>query len=129
MIRRPPRSTLFPYTTLFRSELEMLEHRRHLEARGVHGLRDVDYLLGMLELETLNEAPVAECRRGVGPRGRFGAHRLCHQAARPPFHGISQRCSSSMIRNETNPMNEITTSPTYIRSTWKVCHAFQIKAP
>src|SRR5437588_7841422 len=28
MIRRPPRSTLFPYTTLFRSELEkFLEHR------------------------------------------------------------------------------------------------------
>src|SRR2546422_10327900 len=26
MIRRPPRSTLFPYTTLFRSELVALEH-------------------------------------------------------------------------------------------------------
>src|SRR3712207_8232532 len=30
MIRRPPRSTLFPYTTLFRS----LEHRAALEAPG-----------------------------------------------------------------------------------------------
>src|SRR2546429_8608381 len=28
MIRRPPRSTLFPYTTLFRS---VERHRRHLE--------------------------------------------------------------------------------------------------
>src|SRR2546426_5061631 len=28
MIRRPPRSTLFPYTTLFRSLLERLEQRR-----------------------------------------------------------------------------------------------------
>src|SRR3712207_9164520 len=28
MIRRPPRSTLFPYTTLFRSELQRLLHRR-----------------------------------------------------------------------------------------------------
>src|SRR3712207_7006693 len=27
MIRRPPRSTLFPYTTLFRS-LQVLDHRR-----------------------------------------------------------------------------------------------------
>src|SRR3712207_8434926 len=27
MIRRPPRSTLFPYTTLFRSELDVLEAR------------------------------------------------------------------------------------------------------
>src|SRR5690242_21436145 len=25
MIRRPPRSTLFPYTTLFRSEAELIE--------------------------------------------------------------------------------------------------------
>src|SRR3712207_7814543 len=32
MIRRPPRSTLFPYTTLFRSEAEHLrdEHRHRL---------------------------------------------------------------------------------------------------
>src|SRR2546430_9921269 len=31
MIRRPPRSTLFPYTTLFRSRVELLEgHRRVL---------------------------------------------------------------------------------------------------
>src|SRR5256885_7849153 len=28
MIRRPPRSTLFPYTTLFRSDAEGDEHRR-----------------------------------------------------------------------------------------------------
>src|SRR5256885_6957197 len=27
MIRRPPRSTLFPYTTLFRSVSEVLQHR------------------------------------------------------------------------------------------------------
>src|SRR3712207_8990779 len=30
MIRRPPRSTLFPYTTLFRSDDRLLDaHRRH----------------------------------------------------------------------------------------------------
>src|SRR3712207_7672775 len=34
MIRRPPRSTLFPYTTLFRSDL--VEHvLRHQRAQGV----------------------------------------------------------------------------------------------
>src|SRR3712207_8370061 len=34
IIRRPPRSTLFPYTTLFRSYLSQLEsgQRRHLTA-------------------------------------------------------------------------------------------------
>src|SRR2546426_5239981 len=31
MIRRPPRSTLFPYTTLFRSAPQLLEH--HLARR------------------------------------------------------------------------------------------------
>src|SRR3712207_8474941 len=30
MIRRPPRSTLFPYTTLFRSQLFVRERRRPL---------------------------------------------------------------------------------------------------
>src|SRR3712207_6931821 len=49
MIRRPPRSTLFPYTTLFRSARER-ERRRHRSARhrlgrartaGRHGLREL----------------------------------------------------------------------------------------
>src|SRR2546430_4473608 len=30
MIRRPPRSTLFPYTTLFRSHFLLLDHREQL---------------------------------------------------------------------------------------------------
>src|SRR5688572_32399867 len=41
MIRRPPRSTLFPYTTLFRSEMVRVEGGRpsnilHLIANAVH---------------------------------------------------------------------------------------------
>src|SRR5438876_1449309 len=39
MLPRPPRSTLFPYTTLFRSASTLQELRREdqvLEARGVH---------------------------------------------------------------------------------------------
>src|SRR5256886_9672894 len=31
MIRRPPRSTLFPYTTLFRSALGLPHEREHVE--------------------------------------------------------------------------------------------------
>src|SRR3712207_7042361 len=44
MIRRPPRSTLFPYTTLFRSGGPALaaEERAGDAARGVHPLLDVD---------------------------------------------------------------------------------------
>src|SRR5256885_12438261 len=38
MIRRPPRSTLFPYTTLFRSG----EAQRGQRVRGLPGLRDGD---------------------------------------------------------------------------------------
>src|SRR3712207_8845587 len=40
MIRRPPRSTLFPYTTLFRSgHAQVLDHEQRREARGGHGAR------------------------------------------------------------------------------------------
>src|SRR5438034_5447749 len=34
MIRPPPRSTLFPYTTLFRSEPDEHDHRRRMGRRG-----------------------------------------------------------------------------------------------
>src|SRR2546421_31136 len=42
MIRRPPRSTLFPYTTLFRSGLRASERARHLsllDAKTIEALR------------------------------------------------------------------------------------------
>src|SRR5258707_4550679 len=39
MIRRPPRSTLFPYTTLFRS------HRRHQSLQRAAELRDLSHKL------------------------------------------------------------------------------------
>src|SRR5437588_8940610 len=41
MIRRPPRSTLFPYTTLFRSEKQNAAHRRPggTFQRAVHDVR------------------------------------------------------------------------------------------
>src|SRR2546426_11646639 len=55
MIRRPPRSTLFPYTTLFRSDLEleldahllgdglahMLDELQHVARRGCAGVDEV----------------------------------------------------------------------------------------
>src|SRR3712207_6928912 len=40
MIRRPPRSTLFPYTTLFRSAVELLRLREGDLQPGHHGARD-----------------------------------------------------------------------------------------
>src|SRR3712207_8641685 len=43
MIRRPPRSTLFPYTTLFRSQLsgESDNHGRLARALGARGPRSI----------------------------------------------------------------------------------------
>src|SRR2546430_11529953 len=43
MIRRPPRSTLFPYTTLFRSGADVFDH-------DVHGTRDDQFVLHALEM-------------------------------------------------------------------------------
>src|SRR3712207_4202555 len=40
MIRRPPRSTLFPYTTLFRSDVDLHVRVGHLEGLGVRVDRD-----------------------------------------------------------------------------------------
>src|SRR3989441_8095804 len=59
MIRRPPRSTLFPYTTLFRSRLSEPERRR---ARAVARARH-------------RRCPDAARRGRRAPRGR-GAHRV-----------------------------------------------------
>src|SRR5256714_9890535 len=39
MIRRPPRSTLFPYTTLFRSRKSFRRDRGNARPRALHPLR------------------------------------------------------------------------------------------
>src|SRR5256885_13246370 len=41
MIRRPPRSTLFPYTTLFRSDAALRRHDQHVLALLDRTLREV----------------------------------------------------------------------------------------
>src|SRR3712207_8690490 len=64
MIRRPPRSTLFPYTTLFRSQ----------HHRGAVGDRDPGGL-----------------HRGVeAVRGRLGGHDRQRRLAVAPEHGLEQ---------------------------------------
>src|SRR3712207_9079900 len=70
MIRRPPRSTLFPYTTLFRSEdrvaeLVVAERPGPRAAVPQAGQRDGDVQLRAAEVA--DEAPhVAQRPRGVG---------------------------------------------------------------
>src|SRR2546426_12678736 len=41
MIRRPPRSTLFPYTTLFRSLIRLADVQAKMEREVMGGLRDL----------------------------------------------------------------------------------------
>src|SRR3712207_8512208 len=72
MIRRPPRSTLFPYTTLFRSQLaavcgvgqDVRDHAAHHEAlRRVAERVDEPVVPGA--------APVGVAHEGQPPRGRL----------------------------------------------------------
>src|SRR5689334_23449408 len=53
MIRRPPRSTLFPYTTLFRSERQVFRRRRTRDRRA-----------------PVDERPAGTWRRGRGRDAR-----------------------------------------------------------
>src|SRR3712207_6971832 len=63
MIRRPPRSTLFPYTTLFRSAVSLATQRvvRELEAVTVYAAREGD----LAGLAAMNRELPEEARRGV----------------------------------------------------------------
>src|SRR2546422_6251120 len=49
MIRRPPRSTLFPYTTLFRSHIGLADVARELPSHAAQRLEDVRGLLTKIE--------------------------------------------------------------------------------
>src|SRR2546422_3998937 len=53
MIRRPPRSTLFPYTTLFRSERDIEGVAEPDEARGLVGR--VDHQHAALDLRLVGD--------------------------------------------------------------------------
>src|SRR2546426_1428305 len=86
MIRRPPRSTLFPYTTLFRS--------RHPEARGRHGAGEAHADGDVLLEHQLREqaAPLGEAPRVVGEE------RVVHQLGDrlPAGDGLRDRKSTRL---------------------------------
>src|SRR5256885_11587968 len=73
MIRRPPRSTLFPYTTLFRSPpgadhagaVDQQVEARQARVRALHGRVD----LGLGGYIATHETRIRTQRRGRGPPG------------------------------------------------------------
>src|SRR3989440_7088326 len=80
MIRRPPRSTLFPYTTLFRSR----DHGDHALDHGQVGARDLGGELAALGEPRGDELPLPgpRDRDPAEPHGVAGAQRQ-----RPEDHG------------------------------------------
>src|SRR3712207_8196623 len=75
MIRRPPRSTLFPYTTLFRSEQVGQRGQRPLTAREQRQLADVlarrpglDLDAGLQQVVGVGEAQPPRAAREQGDR-------------------------------------------------------------
>src|SRR2546422_3534585 len=71
MIRRPPRSTLFPYTTLFRSLLLLPFSALYTVVMAV---RSVCYRVGILGVRRLPLPTVAVGNRAVGGAGRSEEH-------------------------------------------------------
>src|SRR3712207_8112632 len=66
MIRRPPRSTLFPYTTLFRSGL--VRHEQHP-------------LVGVVAAQVTEHAAQAQCHVGPGLAARWPVVELAQPLA------------------------------------------------
>src|SRR2546422_6574329 len=60
MIRRPPRSTLFPYTTLFRSSARRLFPRRPVQQRDEGGVRQHGEQVCMAAFEERSEEHTSE---------------------------------------------------------------------
>src|SRR3989449_11065660 len=91
MIRRPPRSTLFPYTTLFRSHLVHFddgEHEAVRERRGLHG--------GELERRRRRERGRLGAIDALGrqAKDRQSSQRQRQHAQRPP-HGVDLSFTAS----------------------------------
>src|SRR5256884_5136315 len=97
MIRRPPRSTLFPYTTLFRSG--------GLDRRAVAGLLQTVIDEGLEELERHFLGQAALVKLEIGTDHDHGAARVIHalaqqvlaEAALLPFQRVGQRLQGAVV--------------------------------
>src|SRR5256885_12098624 len=85
MIRRPPRSTLFPYTTLFRSKVDC-----HGAVGNGHGDLDADALVEL-------DAVVVEKIDGAVDARRNGAQGLTRHRLRSEEHTSELQSPCSIV--------------------------------
>src|SRR5947208_11313307 len=71
MIRRPPRSTLFPYTTLFRSAVALIERARVAIVRARCPGRAHDVSRARIARPRAGLGGIARARRGMARRARL----------------------------------------------------------
>src|SRR3712207_8694561 len=88
MIRRPPRSTLFPYTTLFRSQVLDVQRQLVVPQRGQQRPDRVD---------EHGEQPDQRAQLGGHRQGRFPQDR--ESTRRTPVTPISRMPSSACKKN------------------------------
>src|SRR5690348_18144880 len=90
MTRRPPRSTLFPYTTLFRSRLELRRvHRHHRRVVGDQ-LVQVDRLLQLATEDARSEEHTSELQSPV--------HLVCRLLLEKKKHDLPNAPEPRLLR-------------------------------
>src|SRR2546430_7786697 len=101
MIRRPPRSTLFPYTTLFRSE-EIVEHLRCVvpdalgETGTAHDLAGVPHHRSEEHTSELQSQSNLVCRLLLEKKKKTD-HRTIPSPTTPTNHSSSQQCAQTPV--------------------------------
>src|SRR3989442_11981535 len=84
MIRRPPRSTLFPYTTLFRSREGRAVVKHHARLRAKPGEQQVPHHpVGGAEIEEAVARPHVELQLDVRPGDRRSEEHTSELQSRP----------------------------------------------
>src|SRR2546430_13734693 len=101
MIRRPPRSTLFPYTTLFRSQFGFFPYRapgavlqRELECRPCSATGTSTCPLGHHRCST---APDRKSTRLNSSHSQISYAVFCLKKKKRPFNNTSNPCNQRLI--------------------------------
>src|SRR2546422_4360375 len=99
MIRRPPRSTLFPYTTLFRSR-----HRAGLRDRPAHGAPDERERHGVLRG---GDRPAAVCSHLRSEEHTSELQSRLHLVCRLLLEKKKKKRSNQICTEEPRPRGQV----------------------